>query len=150
MQRLMCIGALLLSLAVNALAIQCYSCESVYNTNCGDDFDMEDDFKWDCSHVAPPRYLENDLDIRNATACMKRAYKVSGMQRIERSCFFGDVNDTVIGCQLDPTLDEAEAISCHICDNEDFCNHSNQPQAWPQYLVVIGFALTAKLLIWLS
>ncbi|XP_054743350.1 uncharacterized protein LOC129247985 [Anastrepha obliqua] len=149
MQRFVCIGLLLLSLATNAWAIQCYSCESIYNENCGADFDLDDDFKWDCSRVAPPRYLESDLDVRNATACMKREYKVKDLLRIERSCFFGDVNDTVSGCQLDPTLEEAEPLSCHVCDNEDFCNHSNQLKAWPQYLAVVGFVLTAKLLYWL-
>ncbi|XP_004524853.1 uncharacterized protein LOC101460127 [Ceratitis capitata] len=150
MQRTFCLIILLLSAVVNAWAIQCYSCESAYHSGCGDEFDLENFFKLDCSHVPPPRYLENDLDMRNATACMKRSYKVRNTLRVERNCFFGDVNATVSGCELDPTLEQAEAVSCHVCDNEDFCNRSIQLKAWPQYLAIIIFAFTAKFLNWLS
>lgn len=140
----------MLSLAVNAWAIECYSCESIYHSSCGDDFDMENHFKLDCSHVPPPRYLGYDLDERNATGCMKRTYKVGDLLRIERNCFFGDMNDTDRGCQLDPTVEQADPISCDVCDTEDFCNHSSQLKAWPQYLAIALFAFTAKLLHGLS
>ncbi|XP_067625926.1 UPAR/Ly6 domain-containing protein CG9338-like isoform X2 [Eurosta solidaginis] len=150
MQQKICIGLFLLSFVVNALSIQCYLCESVYDTDCGDDFDLVNYFKWDCSRVAPPRYLGGELDMRNATGCMKRTYKVGDAQRVERSCFFGDVNATTNGCQLDPALDQAAPISCHVCDNEDFCNHSNRLNSWPQYLPMMGVTLIAKLLNWLS
>ncbi|CAD6999468.1 unnamed protein product [Ceratitis capitata] len=105
---------------------------------------------WTAHMYRAARYLENDLDMRNATACMKRSYKVRNTLRIERNCFFGDVNATVSGCELDPTLEQAEAVSCHVCDNEDFCNRSIQLKAWPQYLAIIIFAFTAKFLNWLS
>uniref|UniRef100_A0A0K8VB58 Uncharacterized protein n=1 Tax=Bactrocera latifrons TaxID=174628 RepID=A0A0K8VB58_BACLA len=150
MQRLFCLVILLLSLVVNAWAIQCYSCESVYHSNCGDDFDEENHFKLDCSHVPPPRFLGDDSDLRNATGCMKRSFKVGDLLRIERSCFFGDMDDTDSGCQLDPATEQAEPVSCNVCDTEDFCNHSHQLKAWPQYLAIVSFAFTSKFLNWLS
>ncbi|KAM7353511.1 UPAR/Ly6 domain-containing protein CG9338-like isoform 2-T2 [Cochliomyia hominivorax] len=58
-----------------ASSIQCYSCESVSDTNCGENFSMEEHFKIDCDQVAPPRYLSHDFDYLNATACMKKIYK---------------------------------------------------------------------------
>ena len=58
-----------------ASAIECYNCESVSEPNCGEDFNMEEYFKIDCDQVAPPRYLNHDLESFNATACMKKIYK---------------------------------------------------------------------------
>lgn len=150
MQRIFCLVILMLSLGVNVWAIQCYSCESIYYSSCGDDFDLENHFKLDCSRVPPPRYLGNDLDLRNATGCMKRTYKVGDLLRIERSCFFGDMDDMVSGCQLDPVTEQAEPISCNACDNEDFCNKSSQQKTWPHYLSTALFVFTVKLLNWLS
>lgn len=57
--------------------IKCYSCESVYDENCGKDFELEPHFKLDCDLLIPPRYLERKLapNKRNATGCLKRIYE---------------------------------------------------------------------------
>lgn len=66
-----------------AYAIKCYACESVYEASCGDDFEVENHFKYDCAFIAPPRFLENDLLSVNATACLKRVFK----GEFKRICF---------------------------------------------------------------
>lgn len=58
-----------------AYAIRCYSCESVYEANCGENFRMEPHFKYDCAFIAPPRFLESELINKNATACLKRVFR---------------------------------------------------------------------------
>ncbi|TMW48552.1 hypothetical protein DOY81_006384 [Sarcophaga bullata] len=69
------LNTLILSFIMTASAIECYNCESVSEPNCGEDFSTEEYFKIDCDQVAPPRYLNHDLESFNATACMKKIYK---------------------------------------------------------------------------
>lgn len=65
------------SIMLTGHAIKCYSCESVYDENCGEDFEVEQHFKLDCELLIPPRYLEKRLppNKRNATGCLKRVYE---------------------------------------------------------------------------
>lgn len=58
------------------------------DTNCGEDFDMEEHFKIDCDQVAPARYMANDLETLNATACMKKIYKGELFLAINTYIFF--------------------------------------------------------------
>ncbi|EDW12756.1 hypothetical protein AWZ03_008733 [Drosophila navojoa] len=127
MQYLLCLSALLTLLAT-AYAIRCYSCESVYEANCGENFEIENHFKYDCAFIAPPRFLENELSNKNATACVKRVFRENGVKKVVRACYFGEVNETEIGCKLDPTLTSVQNASCHVCNNENFCNGATQPE----------------------
>ncbi|KAI8125345.1 hypothetical protein CVS40_4386 [Lucilia cuprina] len=120
---------------ITASAIQCYNCESVSETNCGEDFNMEEYFKIDCDHVAPPRYLSNDLEYLNATACMKKIYKEYKVLKYVRSCYFGDVNDTEIGCRMDPSMMDFQDVQCFVCDNENFCNKAWNNKVVSNYLL---------------
>ncbi|XP_034472862.1 uncharacterized protein LOC117780435 [Drosophila innubila] len=131
MQYLLWFGALVTLLAT-AYAIKCYSCESVYEANCGENFRTENYFKYDCDFTAPPRFLENELSKKNATACLKRVFRENGVIKFVRGCYFGEVNETDIGCKLDPTLTAVQNASCHVCDNENYCNGADQltTRAW--------------------
>ncbi|XP_037960293.1 uncharacterized protein LOC119689526 [Teleopsis dalmanni] len=140
---------MIISLIQTVIGINCYSCESVYESeSCGENFEPENYFKMDCSRVSPPRYMELELESRNSTACMKRVYKEHGVQKTVRSCFFGDVNDTAMGCRLDPMLTSVEEISCHVCDNENYCNRAKELHQHPAILAatLASFIFFAKIL----
>ncbi|XP_065357409.1 UPAR/Ly6 domain-containing protein bero [Calliphora vicina] len=140
---------LLSSFIFTASAIQCYNCESVSEANCGEDFDIEEHFKIDCDQVAPPRYLSNDLEYLNATACMKKIYKEYKVLKYVRSCYFGDVNDTEIGCRMDPSMMDFQDVQCFVCENDNYCNNAWSTKAVDgrlvQYLTVLIFILMAKI-----
>ncbi|XP_030383174.1 uncharacterized protein LOC115630670 [Scaptodrosophila lebanonensis] len=121
MQYLLLLSACVAFLS-SAYAIKCFACESVYESSCGENFEMENHFKYDCAFIAPPRFLENELSMPNATACVKRVFKEHGVQKFVRGCYFGDVNETDIGCRLDPSLVAVQDASCHVCYNENYCN----------------------------
>ncbi|XP_064551344.1 UPAR/Ly6 domain-containing protein CG9338 [Drosophila montana] len=142
MQYLLCFGALLTLLAT-AYAIRCYSCESVYETSCGENFEIENHFKYDCAFIAPPRFLENELTNKNATACLKRVFRENGVNKFVRGCYFGEVNETEIGCKLDPTLIAVQNASCHVCDNENYCNGADHPQVHLWQLPALALYLLA-------
>ncbi|KAH8262720.1 UPAR/Ly6 domain-containing protein CG9338 [Drosophila bipectinata] len=148
-QYLLWFGALI-SLSASAYAIKCYACESVYEESCGEDFEVETHFKYDCSFIAPPRFLESDLLSVNATACLKRVFKENGVRKIVRGCFFGEVNATDVGCKMDPTLTAVQNVSCHVCDNENFCNGAeavigwNGLDKWKLFSSLVLFLLAAQ------
>ncbi|KAH8391927.1 hypothetical protein KR215_009610, partial [Drosophila sulfurigaster] len=129
-----------------AYAIRCYSCESVYEASCGENFRIENHFKYDCAFIAPPRFLENELSNKNATACLKRVFRENGVSKFVRGCYFGEVNETDIGCKLDPTLTAVQNASCHVCNNENFCNAAIQMatrETWK--LPALGFLIATTL-----
>ena len=71
-----------------------------------------------------------------------------------RSCYFGDVNDTKIGCRMDPSMMDYQDVQCFVCDNENFCNNAlgfkiiNQ-QPFTKYLTLFTLILITKILIWI-
>ncbi|XP_022231644.1 uncharacterized protein LOC111080372 [Drosophila obscura] len=147
-QYLLLFGALL-SLLASAYAIKCYACESVYEASCGENFEVENHFKYDCGFIAPPRFLENDLLSVNATACLKRVFKENGVLKIVRGCYFGDVNATDMWCKMDPTLTAVNNASCHVCDNLNYCNAAeaigvNQVETW-KLISLIVFLLAPQI-----
>uniref|UniRef100_A0A1B0AUN4 Uncharacterized protein n=1 Tax=Glossina palpalis gambiensis TaxID=67801 RepID=A0A1B0AUN4_9MUSC len=134
----------IISLVATVSAIKCYSCESVYEINCGEDFEAELYFKLDCDHIAPPRYLQIDKEFHNATACVKKLYTERGIQKIMRHCFFGNINDTEAGCRTDPSLMSVQELGCYVCDDDNYCNKANNrydfKNNWQKYFTLI-FAL---------
>ncbi|EDW03263.1 uncharacterized protein LOC6561550 [Drosophila grimshawi] len=146
MQFLLGLGALLTLLAT-AYAIRCYSCESVYEAGCGENFEIENHFKYDCAFIAPPRFLDIELVNKNATACLKRVFRENGVQKFVRGCYFGEVNETDIGCKLDPTLIAVQNASCHVCDNENFCNGAVQMEGNVWKLPALALFLAASQLL---
>ncbi|XP_017022452.1 UPAR/Ly6 domain-containing protein bero [Drosophila kikkawai] len=141
----------LISLLASAYGIRCYACESVYEASCGEDFEVENHFKYDCAFIAPPRFLENDLSSPNATACLKRVFRENGVRKIVRGCYFGEVNATDVGCRMDPTLTAVQNATCHVCDNENYCNAADAVQRnpvdmWKIASSILLFLLATQLL----
>ncbi|ALC40326.1 CG31675, partial [Drosophila busckii] len=127
-------------------AIKCYACESVYEASCGENFHIENHFKFDCAHIAPPRFLDHELANKNATACLKRVFRENGVSKYVRGCYFGEVNETEIGCKLDPTLIGVKNSSCHVCSNENFCNTASH--IWSQWpALTLALFICAALLL---
>lgn len=54
----------------------------------------------------------------------------NGVRKIVRGCFFGEVNATDVGCKMDPTLTAVQNVSCHVCDDENFCNGAEAVIGW--------------------
>ncbi|KAH8248699.1 hypothetical protein KR032_002319 [Drosophila birchii] len=114
----------LATLACTGYAIKCYQCDSLTNPKCGEKFEKESSFLLDCSKIAPPRFLQNFFPVRNATGCLKKVLDtVPKHPQIIRSCFFGDVSNTQVGCQDDPSLSIAKQLGCDVC-TKDECNGS--------------------------
>ncbi|XP_005185538.1 uncharacterized protein LOC101887684 [Musca domestica] len=115
------------SLVGNVFAIQCYQCESGQNSKCGLRFEPEESMKIDCSSSKPPRHIRNALDGQNmeATGCMKQTLesKLGGIY-IARSCYFGDLTNQVVGCQIDPNDVLVYLDRCDVCTS-DLCNTSS-------------------------
>ncbi|KAL9929960.1 UPAR/Ly6 domain-containing protein bero-like [Glossina fuscipes fuscipes] len=131
-------------LAGTTFAIHCYQCESISNTKCGEHFEADDVMKYDCSRVAPPRFLQSIFPIRNATGCMKKTLEaVNGHPQIIRSCYFGEISNTQTGCQADPSLPFVKQLSCDVCA-DNLCNSSNA--AGPMALAIVAFFALARLL----
>ncbi|XP_017043675.1 uncharacterized protein LOC108089791 [Drosophila ficusphila] len=147
MRRYLLLFGALISLLASAYAIQCYACESVYEDSCGEDFAVENHFKYDCAFIAPPRFLENDLLNVNATACLKRVFQENGVRKIVRGCYFGEVNATDVWCKMDPTLTAVQNASCHVCDDEDYCNGAESAvDKWRILASLLMFLLAHQLL----
>ncbi|EDW76411.1 uncharacterized protein Dwil_GK15444 [Drosophila willistoni] len=116
---------ILATLACTGNAIKCFVCDSVYNPKCDDKFHADDSLLFDCSRIAPPRFLQSFFGVRNATGCMKKVVEVDpGYPTIARSCYFGDIINTLAGCQGDPSLPFAKELSCDVC-TKDKCNGSS-------------------------
>lgn len=74
----------------------------------------------------------------------------NGVSKYVRGCYFGEVNETDIGCKLDPTLIAVQNASCHVCNNENYCNGADQltmmgERAW-QLPAMALFIAAAQLL----
>ncbi|XP_064551403.1 UPAR/Ly6 domain-containing protein bero-like [Drosophila montana] len=116
--------AILAALACTGYAIKCYQCESVSSPKCGEKFEADDSLLLDCARIAPPRFLQTFLPVRNATGCMKKTIDgVPGHPQVVRSCYFGDISNTQVGCQGDPSMPFLKQLSCEVC-NKDECNGS--------------------------
>ncbi|XP_073826601.1 UPAR/Ly6 domain-containing protein bero [Musca autumnalis] len=141
---------LLSSILFTASAIECYQCESVYEEGCGYTFDSEEHFKVNCDYKAPPRYVQKSVENANATACMKRVYKEHSVTKYIRSCYYGDTNNTEVGCRMDPTMAEVHDVRCYVCDDEDYCNKAapfnSHTNWWSIFGSFLMFVLTAKIL----
>ncbi|EDW76412.2 uncharacterized protein Dwil_GK15445 [Drosophila willistoni] len=144
---LLLFGAFVSICLATAYAIKCYACESVYEAGCAENFEVENHFKYDCAFSAPPRFLENDLSSPNATACLKRVFKENGIWKYVRGCYFGDVNETDIWCRMDPTLTAVQNASCHVCNDENYCNGVSQEvgDSW-RILTFLMVVLTSYIL----
>lgn len=120
------------------------------DTNCGEDFEVEEHFKIDCDQVAPARYMANDLESLNATACMKKIYKENKTFKYVRTCYFGEVNETEIGCRMDPSAMDLTDVQCFVCNDANFCNtaHSNIVigDNLAKFFTLFIFVVMAKLL----
>ncbi|XP_037960427.1 uncharacterized protein LOC119689629 [Teleopsis dalmanni] len=137
--------AIIASLSCSAYAVVCYQCESHSNPNCGEKFEGSNNMKFDCSKVAPPRFLQQYYpSVKNATGCMKKTFE-SGADRphIVRSCYFGDVSHSQTGCQSDPSLPFNRQLACDVCAG-DLCNGSST--TGPIALAVILFFALARIL----
>ena len=133
--------AILASVACSTYAIHCYQCESHSNPKCGEHFEAEDSFKFDCARLAPPRYLQTFLSVRNATGCMKKSIEgVSGHPQIFRTCYFGDISNTQTGCQPDPSLPFVKQLACEVCTG-DLCNSSSVAGPIGATLLLLFFML---------
>uniref|UniRef100_A0A1A9ZFI4 Uncharacterized protein n=1 Tax=Glossina pallidipes TaxID=7398 RepID=A0A1A9ZFI4_GLOPL len=124
--------AVIAVLAGTTFAIHCYQCESISNTKCGENFEADDVMKYDCSRVAPPRFLQSIFP------CL-----VNGHPQIIRSCYFGEISNTQTGCQADPSLPFVKQLSCDVCA-DNLCNSSNA--AGPVALAIVAFFALARLL----
>ncbi|XP_075153318.1 UPAR/Ly6 domain-containing protein CG9338-like [Haematobia irritans] len=107
-----------------AFAVQCYQCESQQNSKCGLNFVPDDSMKIECTSA--PRYLKPYLEghSKEATGCMKQTMesKLGGVHTV-RSCYYGDLANTEIGCQIDPNNVLMKLETCHVCSG-DWCNSS--------------------------
>ncbi|XP_073826604.1 UPAR/Ly6 domain-containing protein bero-like [Musca autumnalis] len=115
------------TLLTNVFAIQCYQCQSGENSKCGLRFEPEESMKIDCSSSKPPRHIRNALDGQNveATGCMKQTMESTlGGIYIARSCYFGDLANKEVGCQLDPNNVLMKLDRCDVCTS-DLCNASS-------------------------
>ncbi|XP_059221405.1 uncharacterized protein LOC106096310 [Stomoxys calcitrans] len=108
-----------------AWAIECYQCESAQNSKCGSRFEPDESMKIECTSA--PRYLKPYLEShsKDATGCMKQIMesKLGGIHTV-RSCYYGDLANKNIGCQIDPTNVFMTLDSCYVCD-KDWCNASS-------------------------
>ncbi|EDV54498.1 uncharacterized protein LOC6548741 [Drosophila erecta] len=110
--------------ACTGYAIKCYQCDSLTYSACGKDFQPDSKLVLDCTKMAPPRFLQSFFPVRNATGCMKQTIDIPGNPQIVRSCYFGNIADTKLGCQTDPSLPINRLLSCDVC-TEDECNGSS-------------------------
>ncbi|XP_068151279.1 UPAR/Ly6 domain-containing protein bero-like [Drosophila tropicalis] len=117
--------SILASFACTGYAIKCFVCDSMYNPNCGEKFKADDSLLFDCARIAPPRFLQIFHSASKASGCMKKVIEVvTGNPTIARSCYFGDIVHTYIGCQGDPSLPFSKELSCDVC-TKDECNGSS-------------------------
>lgn len=68
----------------------------------------------------------------------------NGVNKYVRGCYFGDINETDIGCKLDPTLTNVHNATCDVCHNEHYCNGAKEKQnLWKlsELALFIGLAL---------
>ncbi|XP_017082542.2 uncharacterized protein LOC108115548 [Drosophila eugracilis] len=115
---------ILATLASTGYAIKCFQCDSLTTPKCGKDIKSDDNLILDCTRIAPPRFLQNFFPVRNATGCMKQTIDIPGNPQIVRSCYFGDIGNTKVGCQTDPNLTTSKLLGCEVC-TKDECNGSS-------------------------
>ncbi|XP_039501234.1 uncharacterized protein LOC120457803 [Drosophila santomea] len=114
----------LATVACTGYAIKCYQCDSLSQSKCGKDIKSDSSLVLDCTKMAPPRFLQSFFPVRNATGCMKQTIDIPGNPQIVRSCYFGNIDDTKVGCQTDPSLTINKLLSCEVC-TKDECNGSS-------------------------
>ncbi|EDW89988.1 uncharacterized protein LOC6529271 [Drosophila yakuba] len=114
----------LATVACTGYAIKCYQCDSLSKSECGKDIKSDSSLVLDCTKMAPPRFLQSFFPVRNATGCMKQTIDIPGNPQIVRSCYFGNIDDTKVGCQTDPSLTINKLLSCEVC-TKDECNGSS-------------------------
>ncbi|KAH8328010.1 hypothetical protein KR067_003021 [Drosophila pandora] len=115
---------ILATLACTGYAIKCYQCDSITTPACGEKFEADEKLLFDCSRIAPPRFLQSFFPVRNATGCMRKVIETGiGKNQVVRSCYFGDISNTQLGCQADPSLPFAKQLSCEACPKDE-CNGS--------------------------
>ncbi|XP_049302552.1 uncharacterized protein LOC125775794 [Bactrocera dorsalis] len=135
--------AVIASVACSVFAVHCYICDSDTNPKCGQKFEASDDMKYDCARVSPPRFLQNFFNVHNATGCIRKVLDTPGHHHVIRGCFYGDVSNTLAGCQADPSLPPVKQLSCDVCSG-NLCNGSSAT-APIAAAIVLFFALARVL-----
>ncbi|XP_060665287.1 uncharacterized protein LOC132797545 isoform X2 [Drosophila nasuta] len=125
-RNLLCL-VILSFLVSTGYAILCYQCNSMFNKDCGPNFEANGIDLIDCSHVTPSHQVGEYFPWQYATGCMKKTLKViyfedTGHHHFIRSCYFGNV-DNKIGCQTNKNSFALEELACDVC-TEDGCNGS--------------------------
>lgn len=98
--------------------------------------------------------------LRNYRPHLKVCYKIAeficlfttlhtenGVNKYVRGCYFGDINETDIGCKLDPTLTNVHNATCDVCDNENYCNGAQLKKKLLQMPILALFVALAH---WLN
>ncbi|EDW03262.1 GH10594 [Drosophila grimshawi] len=125
MRWVLTLGLLLLLLSATALAVSCYECDSVNDSNCGDDFQPDDIATTDCDSMELPEELRPFYLQRPDTACLTKYYKGSTDESlfVRRSCAFGDLS--VCDEQPDSVMPQLNFLGCVFC-HKDLCNLSTR------------------------
>ncbi|EDV54494.1 uncharacterized protein Dere_GG21267 [Drosophila erecta] len=131
--------------ACTGYAIKCYECESEIDSKCGKDFKPDSSFITDCSQIEPSTTF-SILSIVGpdskpvASGCMKRTVEIPDIPHIiKRSCYFGNISDTMDGCQWDPNDKLSKFMNCAIC-TEDKCNGSSSLAPIAGVILFFGLA----------
>ncbi|XP_075153317.1 UPAR/Ly6 domain-containing protein bero-like [Haematobia irritans] len=135
---------LLAALASSASAIHCYQCDSTQNSKCGEHFEDDQSMRVDCSRIPAP-FFTNTLLGRssNATGCMKKTFeKTPGETYVLRTCFYGDVLNPKVGCEMDPQNIFVKQLSCEVCSG-NLCNGSSSKA--PVAFAILAFIVMARL-----
>ncbi|XP_017857468.1 PREDICTED: uncharacterized protein LOC108610119 [Drosophila arizonae] len=119
------LGLLLASLSATALAVSCYECDSVNDSNCGDNFQPDDIAKTDCDSMELPEHLSAFYLQRPETACLTKYYSDAPGETlfVRRSCIFGDLS--VCDEKPDPVMPHLSFLGCVFC-HKDYCNLSSR------------------------
>ncbi|XP_034472865.1 uncharacterized protein LOC117780438 [Drosophila innubila] len=115
------LGLLFVTIAATALAVSCYECDSVNDSNCDDEFHADDIAKTDCDAMELPEEQRALYSQRPDTACLTKYYKDSEDDFIfvRRSCAFGDFS--VCDQRPDPVVPHLNFLGCAFC-HKDLCN----------------------------
>ncbi|EDV54492.2 uncharacterized protein LOC6556103 [Drosophila erecta] len=132
--------------ACTGYAIRCYECDSVIDSKCGKDFKPDSVLISDCSPIQPSttssilKFKRSDpKPVIHATGCMKRTLEKPGNPHIVRSCYFGNISNTKVGCQYNPNNKLSKFMNCAIC-TEDKCNGSSSLAPIAGVILFFGLA----------
>ncbi|XP_055375722.1 uncharacterized protein LOC129608310 isoform X1 [Condylostylus longicornis] len=110
----------------NAGPFSCWHCESLTQSNCGENFDVNGIEPLNCEKTKFPAHLLHIIGTlnQNVTGCMKTTTEINGEIIVRRSCFFGDVKNINPGCTPDPSSLIRHIDNCEVCEKH-LCNTSS-------------------------